>query len=210
MRILFIGNSYTNRNDLPGMLSQLAAASAPPRAIETERVIANGASLRQHWNAGKAAELIRSQPWDAVVLQEQSTLPVKNRQRFHENVRLFAELVRLLGARLALYHTWARKNAPETQDVLDEAVAEIARETGALVLPVGLAWRRVRGMPEAPELYDPDGSHPTPAASYLAACVIFARLLGASPEGLPASAGLGLPADQVTLLQRVASAAVGA
>src|SRR5688500_13536618 len=115
LRVLFVGNSFTNRNDLPGLLETLAASGSPPRAVVTERVIENGASLRRHWNAGEALRLIRESRWDAVVLQEQSTLPVKNRLRYHENVRLFADPIRQAGARPVLYLTWARRAAPETQ-----------------------------------------------------------------------------------------------
>ena len=39
-------------------------------------------------------------------------------------------------------------------------------------------------MPE-PELYFSDGSHPSPAGSYLAACTFYATLFHASPVGLP-------------------------
>lgn len=208
VRLLFIGNSYTNRNDLPGLLTALAAAGEPPIRIHTERVIANGASLRQHWNAGHAAQLIREQPCDVIVLQEQSTLPLKNRQRYHENVRLFAELIRPTGSRLALYQTWARQNAPETQDALNAAVDEIARETGALVLPVGVAWRHARQIAGVPELFDKDGSHPTLAGSFLAACVFHHTLFGVPDEELPVPIGLALPRHEAQLLLRVARAAV--
>ena len=49
LRILFIGNSYTGRNDLPGLLTRLAAAADPPVVIETGRVLANGMALKYHW-----------------------------------------------------------------------------------------------------------------------------------------------------------------
>jgi hypothetical protein len=181
------------------MIAGLAAASDPPSVITSERVIVNGASLRLHWNAGKAAELIRAQPWDVVVLQEQSTLPVKNAKRYHENVRLFAEVIREQGARIVLYVAWARRNAPEAQEVLNEAAKSIAREIDAEMAPVGPAWKRLRSTP---------GSHPTPAGSYLAACVFYATLLGRSPEGLPAPDGIGLTAEQVGQIQAFAWEAV--
>lgn len=202
LRILFIGNSYTDRNDLPGLLTRLAAASDPPVEVITGKVIANGASLRQHWNAGAAARLRAEEKWDTVVLQEQSTLPVKNAGRYHENVRLFAEAVRTHGARLALYLVWARRSAPESQQVLNEAARAVAAETGALVVPVGPAWERVRASGSAPELFDPDGSHPTLAGSYLAACVFYAALLRRTPEGLPSPPGVDREAS--LSLQRTA------
>ena len=80
-KVLFIGNSYTNRNDLPGMFSRIAASAVPPRRFATRRIIANGMALKTHWNRGLAPEAIRAEPWDFVVLQEQSTLPLKKQFR---------------------------------------------------------------------------------------------------------------------------------
>jgi hypothetical protein len=208
LRLLFIGNSFTNRNDLPGLLTRLAAAASPAREVVTAKVIANGASLRQHWNAGEALRLLQEQPWDGVVLQEQSTLPVKNPGRYHENVCLFHEAIRKEDARTLLYLTWARQNAPETQQALNDAVAQIAREAGATVAPVGPAWERVRQEGPGPNLYDADGSHPSPAGSYLAACVFYATLFELTPEGLPAPEELRLTPEEAARLQRAAWAAV--
>jgi len=42
-----------------------------------------------HWNKADAQEAIRQTRYDYVVLQEQSTLPIKNPLRMHENIRLF-------------------------------------------------------------------------------------------------------------------------
>ena len=78
-------------------------------------ISAGGASLRTHWNAGEALTAIREGGYDAVVLQEQSTLPVKNAVRMHENVRLFDTAIEAAGATTLLYMTWARRNAPESQ-----------------------------------------------------------------------------------------------
>lgn len=207
VRILFIGNSYTQRNDLPGLLAALAASGEPPIQIQAEKVIANGASLRQHWNAGHAAQLIQQQPWEVIVLQEQSTLPLKNRQRYHENVRLFADLIRPTGSRLALYQTWARRDAPETQDALNAAVNRIAAETEALVVPVGMAWGAARQLADAPELFDKDGSHPTLAGSFLAACVFHYALFGVPEADLPVPADRGLSAPEARRIARLARAA---
>ena len=52
-----------------------------------------------HFNASLALKAIEAGGWDYVVLQEQSTLPVKNRERTHENIRLFDEAIRAAAAR---------------------------------------------------------------------------------------------------------------
>src|SRR5690349_1681428 len=111
MKLLFIGNSFTGRNDLPGMIAAMAAVQG--LGIEHRQISAVGASLRMHWNKGEAMAAIRSEKPDYVILQEQSTLPIKNAARFHENVRLFDDAIKLAGAMTVLYMTWARKFAPE-------------------------------------------------------------------------------------------------
>jgi hypothetical protein len=166
--------------------------------------LANGASLRQHWNAGQALESIR-QGWDLVVLQEQSTLPVKNATRFHDNVRLFVEPVRESGARLVLYQTWARQHAPETQSALNAGYNAIGAEIGALVIPVGEVWERLLAENPGIPLYDKDGSHPSALGSYLAASVFFTKLFQHSPLGLPVPEGLKITAENARTVQAAAA-----
>ena len=191
-RILFIGNSFTARNDVPGMVAAMGAAGGRPMAC---RLISRGvAYLRMHWNKGEAGAAIRNGKFSSVVLQEQSTLPVKNAAKMHESVRLFDAAIRGAGARTVLYMTWARRHAPDSQRAITEAYESIGRELGAAVAPAGVAWERVLGAGGGPVLHDEDGSHPTLAGSYLAACVLFRTLAGlpapergADPEGLSAA-----------------------
>ncbi len=60
-------------------------------------------------------------------------------ERMHENIRLFDRAIRDAGAKTALYMTWARRNAPESQRVITEAYESIGRELSATVVPVGVA-----------------------------------------------------------------------
>jgi hypothetical protein len=205
VRVLFIGNSFTARNDLPGMIAGLAAAQGD--TLDHRLISVGGASLRAHWNKGEAAAEIKRGRYDYVVLQEQSTLPVKNAARMHENVRLFDGVIRASGAKTALYLTWARRHTPEAQQAITDAYTAIARETGAAVVPAGVAWQKFLAAHDRPVLHDRDGSHPTPAGSYLAACVFLAVLFGRSPIGA-GGAVEGVSAAELKLLQRAAKAAV--
>jgi hypothetical protein len=204
IRILFIGNSFTARNDLPSLLAAMAAQAEPARTIESQAILANGASLRQHWNAGSAAATIRQRTWDYVVLQEQSTLPIKNATRFHENVRLFHEVIEECGAKTVLYLTWARQNAPESQESLSTVTYQIAAELDALVAAVGTAWHSALQKNISLILYDKDGSHPSSLGSYLAACVFYATLLKQNPTGLPVPEILNVGQDNAALVQQMA------
>jgi len=201
INMLFIGNSFTQRNNLPGLLAEMAAERES--CIEHELISVGGASLRTHWNAAKAAKVIATGGYDYVVLQEQSTLPVKNAKRMAENVRLFDGAIKQAGSRTVLYMTWARKSAPEAQEPIAAAYTTVAKELGAVVVPVGLAWQSFLAEHDSPVLHDRDQSHPTLAGSYLAACVFLAVLLKVNPVGVE-SKPPGLNKADITALQNAA------
>ena len=201
MKVLFIGNSFTARNDVPGLIAQLAEARG--KHLDHRLIQAGGASLRMHWNKGDAQTAIQEARYDYVVLQEQSTLPIKNAERMHENIRLFDEEIKASGAKTALYLTWARQHSPETQEAISSAYVSIGKELGATVIPVGVAWQNFLREHSSPILHDPDQSHPTLAGSYLAACVFFAVLFDESPIGIKSDLK-GLTLEDITLLQETA------
>ena len=51
----------------------------------------------------------------------------------------------------------------------------------------GRAWQGAREHHASIELFQQDGSHPSPAGTYLAACTFFAAFFDSSPIGLPAT-----------------------
>ena len=231
LRVLFIGNSYTYFNNLPRMLEALGESARPPVRFHTQLIAQGGATLEDHVADPKVAAALR-QPWDVVVLQEQSTFGdtylVNGQNRvhdptlFHRAARAMAKLVPPR-AKLVFVSHWARRAAPEDQAAIDFAVETIAAELKATVLPAGKAWSAARRARPDLELYDPDGSHPAAAGSYLAACVLFSTLTGQTPVGLsnritgpafdpaegktvkdPKATLADLPADAAKALQSVA------
>jgi hypothetical protein len=151
-----------------------------------------------------AQKALEAATWDFVVLQEQSTLPLKNAKRYHENVRLFDAEITKCGAKTVLYLTWSRQQSPATQGDLTRAVEEIGAEINARVVPVGPAWhtamREIAGL----NLYVDDGSHPSAAGSYLAACVFFVRLFDESPRDESVFGSLRLDPAIASQLQKIA------
>ena len=185
--------------NLPGLIAGLALARG--KVLEHRLISAGGASLRRHWNAGEAQKAISDGGFNFVVLQEQSTLPIKNPKRMHESVRLFDQAIKDAGGKTVLYMTWARQHAPETQQAITDAYCGIGRELGAVVVPVGVAWQNILRKHDCPVLHDRDQSHPTLAGSYLAACVFLGTLFKESPVGLE---GADLDKKDRVLLQKVA------
>lgn len=211
-RVLFIGNSYTYANNLPEVFATLARAAGHP--VETGMVAPGGWGLKDHWERGEAHVALRDGHWNYVVLQEQSLLnnavPVDGQPHvasdaaFRPYAERWAAEVRGAGATPVFYLTWARKTSPEDQATLNDAYTRAAAGTASALAPVGVAWARIRAEKPALELFQPDGSHPSPAGTYLAACTLYAGIFRSSPQGLLA---LGLPPDDARSLQSAAWAA---
>ena len=199
--ILFVGNSFTSRNNVPQLLADLAAERG--HEVRFDLIEAGGASLRMHWNRGDAQKAIAKNRYDWVVLQEQSTLPVKNAVRTRENIELFVEPVATSGAKLALYLTWARRNAPETQKAITDTITSVGKQVSATVVPAGVAWEAFMAKHEKPVLHDKDLSHPTLAGSYLAACVFLASLFKENATGIESDLK-GVTAVERLALQKTA------
>ena len=207
-RILFVGNSFTGRNNLPDLLAQLVDAGGKG-PLEWKLVSAGGASLRQHINKGEVATLLNEERWDWVVLQEQSTLPAKSPARMADSVRDMSALIGGAGARTVLYMTWARADAPETQQAISQAYADSGQQVGATVVPAGMAWQHCLTQEPHIVLHDTDGSHPTLAGSYLAACAFYKVLFAGRAKKIP-TLDIAVSPDEQTALQECARQAVSA
>ena len=71
---------------------------------------------------------------------------------------------------------------------------------------VGLAWLAVAQRHPEVDLWQSDGIHPSPAGTYLAACVFYAAIFRQSPSGLGYHPWLS--GGEATQLQDVAAATV--
>ena len=105
-----------------------------------------------------------------MVLQEQSLRPITNSARMANFADKLCAAIKESGGHPYLYLTWSRQQTPETQSKLTESYENVARETGATIAPVGLACELARTRQPDLILYSADGSHPSSAGSYLAAC----------------------------------------
>jgi hypothetical protein len=195
LSVLFIGNSYTYFNNLPELVSQLAASANPAKTLDAQMVTRGGATLKQHWEEGNALKVLRQGKWDYVVLQEQSMLPITDPEAMHKYARLFDAEIKKSGAKTVFFLTWARQNQPENQARLNDAYLQVTRELKALVAPVGITWANAFKADANFVFHIEDKSHPNPEGSYLAACVFYAVLYGKSPENL-ANRLLGNPVSQ--------------
>jgi hypothetical protein len=183
LRVLFIGNSLTQVNDLPGLVSDIARLAGGPR-ITAEAVDFGGASLEDHWNRTEAREAIERGGWDVVVLQQGPSALPASRVLLLDYTGRFAQPIRAVGARPALYMVWPSLDREFDWDAVTESYSAAARSVDGLILPAGEALREAGRRKPTLALLGADGFHPTPTGSYLAALVIYASLTGREVSGL--------------------------
>ena len=173
--------------------------------ISTASVVFGDFSLEDHWNQGTAQRRIAEGGWSIVVLQQgPSSLP-ESQVALREWTARFDAIIRRTGSRTALYMVWPESTRRDAFDAVSESHARAAEDVKGMLFPVGEAWRGAwRRDPDVP-LYGPDGFHPTPTATYLAALVIYQQISGRSPVGFPALTQM--PADRVRVLQEAAQEA---
>ena len=207
LRVLFIGNSHTYVNDLPGLFSGLSEAGGRP--VRTDASTLGGYSLEDHTKTQATLDKIAQDSWSFVVLQEQSVIPTIHYWRYNSMYpasRLLDSLIQLQGARTTFYMTWGWKYGGsqtygdswspdfrdyfETQESLSVAYQEIAGELSSTMVPVGMAFARARRVDSLVDLWQADYCHATLEGTYLGACLFYAVLHGASPVGLEFYGGL--------------------
>lgn len=210
--VLFIGNSYTYENDVPGMVQALAVAAGAPIAVET--VAEPNFALVDHWNASAARREIARGGWKFVVLQQGPSSVEVNRDTLRLAARAFAGEIAKVGATPALFSAWPALDRRVDFPRAIESYRLAAADVSGVLLPVAGAWLAAWEHDASLDLYAVDGLHASTAGSYLAALVIYAKLTGQSPLGAPAELRLAsgervtIAPAVATLLQQAADAAI--
>ncbi|HVT37625.1 MAG TPA: hypothetical protein VHE78_01150 [Gemmatimonadaceae bacterium] len=182
-RVLFIGNSLTYVNDLPGTLAFLASLVGD--TIRTMTVAFPDYALQDHLAEGTAAREIAAGGWEYVVLQQGPSSVEENRQNLITYTRLFDTQIRAKGARTALYMVWPQRVNLSTFQRTVDSYALAAQAVNGLLLPAGDAWRTAWAKDSTLQLYAPDGLHPSYLGTYLAALVMYERITGKDAHTLP-------------------------
>lgn len=205
--VLFIGNSYTFTNDLPGLWANLSISGG--KTVYYDSNAPGGYWLEDHCGNSISTSKIARGGWDFVVLQEQSQVPTIDTFRYNSmypSAEILDSLILAVNGNTMLYMTWGREfggqqwisgycsppfaNFFEMQDSLAAAYNQLGAILGAIVAPVGLAWEQAVTMNPTVDLWQDDQSHPTLEGSYLAACLFYGRIFNESPVGLSYTGGL--------------------
>lgn len=209
--VLFVGNSLTYTNDLPRIVERmLSSADIGPVAVAS-RLFPNF-GLQDHWVNLNTLSAVAG-GWDVVIMQ-QGPSATEGRPSLLQYSELFANEIRTAGGEPGLYMVWPSVVRDFDFDGVSESYAMAADRVDGLLFPAGEAWRSAWERDETLPLYGPDGFHPSPMGTYLAALVIYEQLSGQSLSSLsldtPASLGLFTVDTEIVALLHEAAAEANA
>ncbi len=217
LRVLFIGNSYIDVNNLPDVVRRLAAAGGD--SLYYKASVPGGTTLQQHSVLPATLSLIAQGGWDYVVLQEQSQRPSFNDGQVAADVYPYAKKLDSLVhhyspcAKTVFYMTWGRKNGDASNcavwppvctylgmdSLLQLRYSLMAEQNGGMISPVAKVWRRLRNTRALRSYIRPTRSHPTPAGTYAAALSFYSLLYRKDPVNN--TYNFSLPAVQAGMIK---------
>ena len=131
------------------------------------------------------------EPFEIVVLggSIQEAMSDAARAKYRQTAIAFDAVIRKHGGRTALLWLPAvvKPNPLADSDCSqdEDMMLSVGNEIGALIIPVGLAYRSLSARPGIKLQMGYDGSHPTLAGQYLAGAVVYGSLYGKSAVGNP-------------------------
>lgn len=195
--VLFIGNSYTYRNEMPDIFKNIAVSKG--KDVEVEAVTKGKATFAIQSNRQEVLAAIQKRKWDYIVLQGSSRDMFAPKQTFEsETIPSLEKIISEIKehnptSKVLFYMTWGYKNGYQlynttsTYKKMSQRVAygylKLFQKYRMGVVPVGLAWLESRKKRPDVNLYVKDGAHPSWKGSYLAASCFYAAIFKESAVG---------------------------
>jgi hypothetical protein len=208
-RVLFIGNSHTYVNDVPGLVQALAAA-AGPEPIAVASIAPANLALIDHAQRESTRRNINEGTWAVVVLQQGWTPAGACRDTLRLATQILAAEATKVSAKVGLYQVWTPTNRPNHLPGTIRSYELAADDVNGLLFPAAAAFRAALERDASLQLYA-DGLHASLNGSYLVALVMYATIFERTPVGLPATfttlsgATVSVPASVAAILQEAAA-----
>lgn len=219
-RVLFLGNSYTEVNNLPQIIHDVAISSGDTLVFDSYSP--EGYQLIDHSIDPTSQSKIVAGGWDYVVIQGQSQEPITLPNQFYNAGSALYNLVKQYNpcAVTMPYMTWGRKNGDASNCVtfplmctyqgMDTTLRyhylKLTSFINGEVSPVSVVWNYLRQKFPGIELYQADESHPSLSGSYAAACCFYAMLFKKDPTLI--TFDFGLTARDASIIRNAAKTQV--
>jgi hypothetical protein len=202
IQAFFVGNSYTGANNLPQLIANVTASTGDSLAFSSNLI--GGSTLQNHAGNTNTLTPIQNGNWDYVIIQAQSQEPSFPIAQVQTNTFPYAQALndsiekyQPCGETM-FYMTWGRENGDAnncqffpplcTYEGMDSMLRlryeMMANAYDAELSPVGAVWRYIRTNHPNIDLYTSDGSHPSAAGSYAAACTFYTSMFRKDPTAI--------------------------
>lgn len=184
--VLFIGNSLTSSNNLPGLVVNHAATKGI--VVNTTTVAKGGYAIVDHWAEGQVQTLIKTKAFDFVVIQQGPSSQQNGYDMLVNAGADYAQLCEANNAKLAYLMVWPSITYYHSFDGVIMNYTAGARENNAILIPVGTYWKQYIDATGDYSFYGPDGFHPSLAGSQKAAEIIVDTLFSinsCNSQGIP-------------------------
>lgn len=193
VKVLSINNSLISYNGQNNMFNSIASAMGKnatwTKHTNLEKTLAYHYYEDPH--VPNAQEVIASDMWTHIILQEQSSLPRNNFEQFRTNVQIWVEYIRTHCPNpqvvIILPINWPFNNNANYQAAAKTFVTnyrKVAQEFGLVLCPCGVAYANYQAANPSTfsSMLYTDDRHPTYSATYLAACLEYAVIFNADPS----------------------------
>lgn len=208
LRVLFLGNSLTDGNNVPALVQGMAAAQGVQ--IDYEAITPGGVDLSDHWNSSSRTRLQQG-GFNVLVLQQGPSTAESSQAHLRQWAMTWADEARRFGTEPALYMVWAPLTQANGFELSALSYRNAATAANATVFPAGEVLQQVRRTNPEIQLFGSDGFHAAPHGSFLAAMVIARGLVGLDPARVPnAVAGVFVPEASLAVFRTAVSALTSA
>lgn len=196
--ILFLGNSHTFTNDVPGMVRSLLDG-----AVKTDALA--GGFLDDIWLNRESNGLIGGK-WTDVVLQGAKLSSSHKYEYPNEGTIQIAKHALAAGSRVHFFVEWPRRGWKESDFQWSHYKQFAQKAGGGDLIPICWAWDAAIADQKGLDLWSGDGNHAALPGSYLAASVIAYWLEG--PDAKLTWRPAGVDANLAAFLRQKARATV--
>ncbi|MBR3646343.1 MAG: discoidin domain-containing protein [Lachnospiraceae bacterium] len=138
IKILFIGNSLTEYNNVAGKVQDIFAHEG--RQVQWDKLIQLGKSLEYHYSLPETGQTILNGDYDYVVLQDKAS-GFNGDTLMSGATKIYDNFISKTKAKVVMYSPWANESVLKaTQEYVTNSYMKVAIKYNAPIAPAGEAW----------------------------------------------------------------------